>query len=66
MFTSPRAFLAENIAKTRILALSAADPLNLQDIIIAGPRIPALTKSRLLFRGVPIAALEPKQKAVTR
>jgi ATP-dependent helicase Lhr and Lhr-like helicase len=42
-----------------LIALSAADPLNLQGILTPGPRIPALTASRILFRsGLPIAALE--------
>jgi len=45
--------------KSDLIALSAADPLNLQGILIPGPRIPAFTRNRLLFReGLPIAALE--------
>jgi ATP-dependent Lhr-like helicase len=41
------------------IALSAADPLNLQGILTPGPRIPALTANRILFSaGLPIAALE--------
>jgi len=41
------------------ITLSAADPLNLQGILTPGPRIAALTASRILFRdGLPIAALE--------
>ena len=45
--------------KYELLALSAADPLNLQGILTSGPRIAALTRNRLLFRdGLPIAALE--------
>jgi ATP-dependent Lhr-like helicase len=42
-----------------LIALSAADPLNLQGILTPGPRIAALTASRILFRdGLPVAALE--------
>jgi ATP-dependent Lhr-like helicase len=42
-----------------LIALSAADPLNLQGILTPGPRIAALTAGRILFRdGLPIAALE--------
>jgi ATP-dependent helicase Lhr and Lhr-like helicase len=45
--------------KSELIALSAADPLNLQGLLTPGPRIPAFTKNRLLFRGgLPIAALE--------
>jgi ATP-dependent Lhr-like helicase len=42
-----------------LIALSAADPLNLQGIVTPGPRIAALTANRVLFLdGLPIAALE--------
>jgi len=42
-----------------LIALSAADPLNLQGLLTPGPRIAALTANRILFfRGLPIAALE--------
>jgi len=42
-----------------LVALSAADPLNLQGILTPGPRIAALTTNRVLFLdGLPIAALE--------
>jgi ATP-dependent Lhr-like helicase len=42
-----------------LIALSAADPLNLQGILTPGPRIAALTANRILFSGgLPIAALE--------
>ncbi len=42
-----------------LIALSAADPLNLQGIVTPGPRITALTANRVLFLdGLPIAALE--------
>ncbi|MBI4408293.1 MAG: ATP-dependent DNA helicase, partial [Gemmatimonadetes bacterium] len=46
----------------RLLALSAADPLNLTGIVTPGERIAAVTRSRILFRdGVPIAAKEAGQ-----
>jgi ATP-dependent helicase Lhr and Lhr-like helicase len=42
-----------------LIALSAADPLNLQGILTPGPRIASLTPNRILFRnGLPLAALE--------
>jgi ATP-dependent Lhr-like helicase len=42
-----------------LIALSAADPLNLQGILTPGSRIAALTTNRILFLdGLPIAALE--------
>ena len=42
-----------------LIALSAADPLNLQGVLTPGPRIAALTANRILFLGgLPIAALE--------
>ena len=45
--------------KQELIALSAADPLNLQGILTPGPRIAALTGNRILFRdGLPVAALE--------
>src|SRR5205823_13390123 len=41
------------------IAVSAADPLNLQGILTPGPRIAALTANRVLFsNGLPVAALE--------
>ena len=44
---------------SKLITLSAADPLNLPGILTPGPRIAALTGSRILFRdGLPIAALE--------
>jgi ATP-dependent Lhr-like helicase len=63
-FALPEAIgLLRSVRKTspkyELLALSAADPLNLQGILTPGPRIVAFTKNRLLFRaGLPIAALE--------
>lgn len=45
-------------AATEWLSLSGADPLNLAGILTPGPRVPALTGNRLLFRdGLPIACL---------
>jgi ATP-dependent helicase Lhr and Lhr-like helicase len=42
-----------------MIALSAADPLNLQGVLTPGARIAALTGNRILFfDGLPIAALE--------
>ncbi|MBA3564142.1 MAG: DEAD/DEAH box helicase [Gammaproteobacteria bacterium] len=40
----------------RLIAVSAADPLNLVGIITPGERVPALRKNRILYRdGVPVA-----------
>src|SRR5438876_1349341 len=45
--------------KDELIALSAADPLNLQGILTPGSRTAALTANRVLFRdGLPVAALE--------
>jgi len=42
-----------------LIALSAADPLNLLGILTPGPRVPAIASNRILLRdGLPIAALE--------
>ena len=44
-----------------LVAVSAADPLNLTGIITPGPRVPAIFSNRILYRnGVPIAAKEGK------
>jgi ATP-dependent helicase Lhr and Lhr-like helicase len=41
-----------------LVSVSAADPLNLVGILTPGPRLPALTGNRLLYRdGLPIALL---------
>jgi ATP-dependent Lhr-like helicase len=41
-----------------LISLSGADPLNLAGILTPGPRLPALTGNRLLYRdGLPIALL---------
>src|SRR5206468_3054179 len=46
-------------ARSELITLSAADPLNLQGILTPGPRIAAFTTNRVSFRnGVPLAALE--------
>jgi ATP-dependent Lhr-like helicase len=62
----------------RLVAVSAADPLNLVGILTPGPRVPALAGNRVLYRdGVPIAtqiagearflvALEPAAEWETR
>jgi ATP-dependent Lhr-like helicase len=43
----------------RLLAISAADPLNLAGIITTGDRVRAAAASRVVYRdGVPVAALE--------
>src|SRR5437660_1261934 len=63
-FALPEAIgLLRSIRKTPpdgdLIAVSAADPLNLQGILTPGPRIAALTANRILFfDGLPIAALE--------
>ncbi|HEX5759068.1 MAG TPA: DEAD/DEAH box helicase [Thermoanaerobaculia bacterium] len=42
-----------------MIAVSAADPLNLLGVLTPGARLPALTRNRLLFRdGLPIAVRE--------
>ena len=42
-----------------LLAVSAADPLNLAGILTPGERIPALSRNRIVFQdGVPLALLE--------
>src|SRR5690606_2954077 len=46
----------------RLLAISAADPLNLTGIITPEARVPAVAGNRVLYRdGVPVAALEARQ-----
>src|SRR5207237_1217216 len=63
-FALPEAIgLLRSIRKTPpdgdLIALSAADPLNLQGVLTPGPRIAALTANRILFfDGLSIAALE--------
>ncbi len=49
-------------ASGELIAISAADPLNLVGILTPGPRIAAVTSHRILLRdGVPIAALKAGQ-----
>jgi ATP-dependent Lhr-like helicase len=44
-----------------LIAIGAADPLNLAGIVTPGERVPALASNRVLFReGVAIAALEKR------
>jgi ATP-dependent Lhr-like helicase len=46
-------------ASGRLIALGAADPLNLTGIITPGERVAAVARSRILYRdGVPVLALE--------
>jgi ATP-dependent helicase Lhr and Lhr-like helicase len=46
-------------AKGELIAISGADPLNLAGILSPGPKVTAITNSRILLRdGVPIAAME--------
>ena len=41
-----------------LVSISGADPLNLVGVLTPGPRLPALTGNRLLYRdGIPIALL---------
>ena len=41
-----------------LLSLSGADPLNLLGTIVPGPKVPAVTNNRVLYRdGIPAAAL---------
>jgi ATP-dependent helicase Lhr and Lhr-like helicase len=43
----------------QLIALSAADPLNLTGIVTPGERVPGITRNRILYRdGVPVVALE--------
>jgi ATP-dependent Lhr-like helicase len=49
-------------AEGMMISLSAADPLNLQGIIMPGPRLSQSATNRVLYReGVPIAILEAKE-----
>ncbi len=54
---------ARRAAKTgQLLAISAADPLNLLGIVAPGERVAALTANRIVFDdGVPLAVLEKGQ-----
>jgi len=61
-FAAPEAVAPLREARRRpsageYVSLSGADPLNLLGIVAPGPRLPALTGNRLLYRdGLPIAA----------
>jgi ATP-dependent Lhr-like helicase len=49
-------------AEGMLVSLSAADPLNLQGIIMPGPRLSSSSTNRVLYRdGVPIVILEGKE-----
>ncbi len=60
-FASPEAVTGLREARRaprtgELVALSGADPLNLAGILTPGPKVPALTGNRILYRdGVPIA-----------
>ena len=66
-FALPEAIgLLRSLRKTKppdeLVAISAADPLNLAGILTPGPRITAISANRILLRdGLPIAALEAGQ-----
>jgi ATP-dependent helicase Lhr and Lhr-like helicase len=48
--------------KGALLSVSGADPLNLVGIVTPGPRLPALTTNRVLYRdGIPIALYEGRE-----
>jgi ATP-dependent Lhr-like helicase len=50
--------VAASVASSAWISLSAADPLNLIGSIVPGPKVPALTNNRILYRnGIPVAAL---------
>jgi ATP-dependent Lhr-like helicase len=45
-------------ASGELIVMNATDPLNLLGILIPGPRVPAVSSNRILWRdGVPLAAL---------
>ena len=46
-------------ARETLISLSGADPLNLAGILTPGPKLPALTGNRVLYRdGIPLALLQ--------
>ncbi len=56
------ALRAAAVESEALVAVSAADPLNLAGILVPGGKLPALTGNRLLLRdGVPIAARAGRQ-----
>ncbi len=49
-------------AEGMMISLSAADPLNLQGVIMPGPRLSQSATNRVLYRdGVPVAVMEGKE-----
>ena len=53
--------LQRNPPEGELVTVSGADPLNLAGILMPGPRLPALTGNRLLYRdGIPLAYLKGK------
>ena len=51
------------LSNSAIVALGAADPLNLTGIVTLGDRIPATASTRIAFRdGVPVATLTGVRK----
>jgi ATP-dependent Lhr-like helicase len=53
--------LQRNPPAGELVTVSGADPLNLAGILMPGPRLPALTGNRVLYRdGVPLAYLKGK------
>jgi ATP-dependent Lhr-like helicase len=54
--------LRKSAPKNELIAISAADPLNLVGILSPGPRVSAIAANRILLRdGTPIAALDSGQ-----
>ena len=54
-----RAVRREREAPGRLVAISAADPLNLVGIVTPGDRVPALATNRIVYEdGIPLAVLE--------
>jgi ATP-dependent helicase Lhr and Lhr-like helicase len=64
--TADAVHLLRSIRRTEadgsMIAISAADPLNMLGILLPGPRLSPAASNRLLYRdGVPIAVLEAKE-----
>src|SRR5262245_15230176 len=56
--TKLREVRRQNTSET-LISLSGADPLNLAGILMPGPKLPALTGNRVLYRdGIPLALLQ--------
>ncbi len=49
---------ADPAAAGALLSVSAADPLNLLGVVIPGPRLPALARNRLLYKGGTLRAVQ--------